>query len=148
MRVEEVMSRSLKCITPDTTLAEAASIMRELDVGVLPVGHAGNPTGMLTDRDIVIRAIAENKDPANTLASEVITPRVCTVYADQDVEQASELMSREQVRRLLVLDRQRTPVGVISLGDLTRGSADGSAQVAMEGVNRPGQASERRATHP
>ena len=103
---------------------------------------------MLTDRDIVIRAVAENKDPANTCAGDVITPRICTIYADDDVEDASQLMSTEQVRRLLVLDRQQTPVGILSIGDLARASADGSVQTAMDGVARPGQASERRATHP
>jgi CBS domain-containing protein len=137
MRVEEAMSKNLTCISPGTTLAQAAAIMRERDVGVLPVRDGENPVGMLTDRDIVVRAVADNKNPSNVCAGDVITPHICTIYADQDVDDASVLMSREQVRRLLVLDRQEAPVGILSLGDLTRASADQSAQVAMEGVTRP-----------
>lgn len=137
MRVEQAMSKSLTCISPATTLAEAAAIMRELDVGVLPVGGDGHPVGMLTDRDIVVRAIADSKNPVSVRVGDVITPRVCTIYVDQDVADASEIMSQEQVRRLLVLDRNETPVGILSLGDLSRASADEPAQVAMEGVTRP-----------
>jgi CBS domain-containing protein len=137
MRVEEAMSKNLTCISTGTTLAQAAAIMRERDVGVLPVRDDGQPVGMITDRDIVVRAVADSKNPVNTCVGDVITPHICTIYADQDVDDASELMSREQVRRLLVLDRQDSPVGILSLGDLTRASADQSAQVAMEGVTRP-----------
>jgi CBS domain-containing protein len=147
MQVHQVMTPHVKCIGPSTTLDQAAAIMRELDVGALPVGD-GNPTGILTDRDIVVRAVADGRDPVQTRARDIITPRVCSIYQDQNIEDASELMSKERIRRVLVLDRQQRPVGILSLGDLSRASAEGSAQVALEGVTRPGQATERRATHP
>lgn len=148
MQVQQFMTKTVEFVSPTTTLAEAATLMRELDVGVLPVGDGGRATGMLTDRDIVVRAIAENRDPAQTRVGEVVTPRVCTVYADQDVEDAANLMSREQVRRLLVIDRDQRPVGIVSLGDLSRGQAGDAAEVALDGITQPEHVSERKMSHP
>ena len=112
--------------------------MRDQDLGALPVADAGRAIGMLTDRDIVVRAIAEAKDPAQTRVREVITPRLTTIFADRDVREAADLMAKDQVRRLLVIDHQQMPVGILSLGDIARSNAvaDSGAQ-ALQGVSEP-----------
>jgi CBS domain-containing protein len=138
MQVQEVMSRGVKVIDSTATLLEAAEMMRDQDVGALPVGDAGRPTGMLTDRDIVVRALAENKDPAQTRVREIITPRLATIYEDQDVSEAAALMAKEQVRRLLVLDHNKAPVGILSLGDIGKNdSTPSTGAKALRGVSEP-----------
>lgn len=134
MKIHELMTRSLKTIGAEATLVEAAQMMRELDVGLLPVSDGTRAVGMLTDRDIVVRAVAKGNDPARTCVREAITPHVCTIFADQDVSDAGEVMANEQVRRLLVVDRDHVAVGVLTLGDLIRGAAAAAAETALEGV--------------
>lgn len=156
MQVRELMTKTVKLIDETATLQEAAEMMRDNDIGILPVAEAGRPIGMVTDRDIVVRALAENKDPAETRVREIITPRLCTVYEDIDVTQAAELMAREQVRRLLVLDHDQLPVGIVSLGDLATAQADGSsapatadAALALKGVSQPERSpSTFKSSHP
>lgn len=133
MQVQELMTKNVKMIEPATTLIEAAEIMRNEDVGALPVGTDKRVTGIITDRDIVVRALADYKDPAQVTAGEVMTPRLTTIYADQDVNEAAELMAKDQVRRLLVLDREQDPVGVLSLGDIAQTKTSAEAR-ALEGV--------------
>jgi CBS domain-containing protein len=136
MQVHEVMSKNLKTIDSSASLIEAAELMRSADVGALPVAEGGRPIGMLTDRDIVVRAVAELKDPANTTVREVITPRLSTIYADRDVNEAAELMAKDQVRRLLVIDHHQAPVGIVSLGDLALSQgAPGAGARALKGVS-------------
>ncbi len=127
VQVQQLMSKNIKMIDPSATLVQAAEIMRDNDVGALPVGDGERPIGMLTDRDIVVRALAEYKDPAQTTVREVITPRLSTIQADKDVSEAAELMAKDQVRRLLVLDHMQAPVGIISLGDIGRSQLASSA---------------------
>lgn len=135
MQVQELMTKSVKMIEPSTTLVEAAEIMRDEDTGALPVGTDRRPTGILTDRDIVVRALADYKDPAQVTAGEVMTPRLSTVYVDQDVREAAELMAKDQVRRLVVLDHNQDPVGVLSLGDLAQSQfATSAGAQALQGV--------------
>jgi CBS domain-containing protein len=138
MQVQELMSRNVQMIESSATLQEAAEMMRTSEVGALPVAEGGRPIGMLTDRDIVVRAIAELKDPTQTLVREVITPRLSIVYADQDVREAAELMAKDQIRRLLVVDAQQAPIGILSLGDIGRSTAasDAGAQ-ALQGISEP-----------
>lgn len=148
MQISELMTRTVATIDAAATLSEAAEIMRDLDVGILPVGDRGTPTGMLTDRDIVIRAVADNKDPAQTLVREIITPRVCSIYADQEAEAAAELMAKEQVRRLLVIDHEQRPVGILSLGDLSRHASDGEVVTAAHGVSKQETGHKGKNSHP
>lgn len=145
MQVQEIMTKNVRVIDSSTTLVEAAEIMRDEDVGALPVGDGGRPIGMLTDRDIVVRALAEYKDPAQTLVREVITPRLTTIYADRDVSEAAELMAKDQVRRLLVIDHRQAPVGILSLGDIGRNQyASQAGAHALGGVSDDTQHSWRR----
>lgn len=118
MHVSQVMSTTIHSIGPDSTLAEAARLMADHDIGILPVVTSKEPLGMLTDRDIVVRAVAEGRDPSQTQVRDVMTLGVATVADYQNAEDAARLMSEQQVRRVLVVDRDNCCVGIVSLGDL------------------------------
>jgi CBS domain-containing protein len=137
MQVHELMTKNVKVIDSTATLLEAAEMMRDADIGALPVADAGRPIGMVTDRDIVVRALAEYKDPAQTPVRDVITPRLSTIYADRDISEAAALMAKEQVRRLLVLDHHQAPVGILSLGDIGRSESGSLGARALQGVSAP-----------
>jgi CBS domain-containing protein len=111
-------------ISPEATLQEAASKMREIDSGVMPVGENDRLVGMLTDRDITVRATADGKDPGATKVHEVMTPEVAYFFEDDDVRAAATKMERHQIRRLIVLNRDKRLVGIISLGDLAVDTGD------------------------
>ncbi len=118
MRVGEVMSRSVEWIGPDATLQEAAEMMKSLDVGPLPVCENDRLVGIITDRDITVRATAEGKAPADTSIRDVMTPGIHYCFEDSTVGDAARLMEEWKVRRLVVIDSTRQMVGIVSLGDL------------------------------
>jgi CBS domain-containing protein len=118
MQVAEIMTRDPEVVTSDFILKDAALKMRELDVGMLPIRNEDRLVGMLTDRDITVRATAEGRDPSNTKVSEVMTPEVVYCFEDQDVSEAAKLMQEKQIRRLPILNRQKRLVGIVSLGDV------------------------------
>jgi CBS domain-containing protein len=119
MIVQDIMSGGAECTQPTTTLREAARRMRDLDVGSLPVcGEGDRLVGMITDRDIAIRAVAEGDDADMTFVKNVMTPGIIYCYEDQEIQEAAGLMEKHQVRRLVVLNRDKRLVGIISLGDL------------------------------
>src|SRR5919108_1234187 len=118
MQVAEIMTRDPEVITSDFILKDAALKMRELDVGMLPIRNDDRLVGMLTDRDITVRATAEGRDPANTKVSDVMTPEVVYCFEDQDVSEAAKLMQKKQIRRLPILNRQKRLVGIVSLADV------------------------------
>ena len=117
-RLRDVMTPGVEVIHPHATVAEAAAKMRTLDVGVIPVCDGDRLVGMLTDRDIVIRTIAEQRDPKQTTVTEAMTPHVAYCFEDEEVQKAGMLMVEKQIRRLVVLDRDKRLVGIVSLGDL------------------------------
>ena len=117
-RVNEVMTRGVEVIQPSTTVDEAAERMKVLDVGALPVCDGNRLQGMLTDRDIVVRVIAEHRNPEAVRAHDVMSAGVAYCYEDQTVEDVARLMEEKQIRRLPVLDRENEMVGIVSLGDL------------------------------
>jgi CBS domain-containing protein len=133
------MTHGTECIRPDTTVQDAAQKMRDLDVGVLPIcGDDDRLVGMLTDRDITVRAVAEGLDPWTTKARDVMTPSIIYVFDDQDVTEAGRLMRENQVRRLIVLNRQKRLVGILSLGDLAVDTGDDElAGMTLEAVSEP-----------
>lgn len=118
MRISEVMTCDVELITPDATLQEAARMMADEDVGFLPVSDHDRMVGMITDRDIAIRAVAKGRDPKKTKVRDVMTERVLYCFDDEDADKAAESMSRQQIRRLPIVDRNKRLVGVISLGDM------------------------------
>ena len=105
MQLKDVMTRGVEVARPDETLMEAAQKMRALDVGPLPVADGIEIVGMLTDRDITVRATAEGLDPKSATVEEVMTPEVVFCYEDDDVKDAAKLMAENQLRRLIVLNR-------------------------------------------
>lgn len=118
MKIAQVMTRGVDLTDPDSTLQEAAMTMAEDDVGFLPVGENDRLVGMITDRDIAVRAVAAGRDPKTTRVRDVMTERVLYCFEGEDVEAAAESMSRELIRRLPIVNRKKRLVGVLSLGDI------------------------------
>jgi CBS domain-containing protein len=139
MMVRDIMTKGVECTQPTATLREAARMMKELNVGPLPVcGDNDRLVGMITDRDIAIRAVAEGDDPDATPVSAVMTPKIISCYEDQDVSEAARLMEKNQVRRLVVLNRDKRLVGIVSLGDLAVESQDEQlAGHTLEAISEP-----------
>ena len=120
MQVKEVMSREVMSVGPEATLFEVAELMRDEDIGSVLVTHGNDLLGMVTDRDIVIRAVAEHRDIRSAKASEIMTPAVFCCTEDAPIEDVIEEMAGEQVRRVPVLNGSHHVVGVVSLGDLSQ----------------------------
>jgi CBS domain-containing protein len=144
MWVREVMTPHVEVIHPDATLREAAQKMKSLDVGPIPVCDGDRLQGMLTDRDITVRATAEGRDPNSTRVRDVMTPDVVYCFEDQDVQDAARLMEERQLRRLVVLNRDKRLVGIVSLGDLAVQTDDeelGGEELSetLSGVSMPSQ---------
>lgn len=138
-RVADVMDRELRVANPDDTVQQAARMMRDSDTGVLPVGEGDRLVGMLTDRDVAVRLIAEGRDPARTKVREVMTPDVRYVYEDQNLDDVANNMAEQQVRRLPVVNRAKRLVGVVSLSDIAGNGRQASlAGRALGGITREG----------
>lgn len=117
MKIREIMTTDIEVAEPDDTLDDIAMMMRNLDVGAIPIVEEGELIGLVTDRDIVVRCIADGKDPSDTAVDEIITGDLQTIEPDQDVEQARRMMAAKQIRRLPVVEDGKL-VGMISIGDL------------------------------
>ncbi len=137
MKVQQIMTRDVECIQPDRTLQEAASRMKALDVGALPVCGNNRLEGMITDRDIVVRAIAEGHDPRQEKVSDAMTRELACCAEDQDIEEAARLMNAKQIRRLAVINGNRQLVGILALADLAVGS--GSPRLTGQTLERISQ---------
>jgi CBS domain-containing protein len=137
MKVSEAMTRDVRVASPDQTLREVARIMADLDTGVVPVGENDRLVGMITDRDIAIRGVAEGRGP-DTTVRDVMTPDVRTCFEDEDVQDVARTMAQNQVRRLPVLSRDKRLVGIISLGDVAVMQGPDAASAALGGVSEPG----------
>lgn len=118
MQVSEIMTEHVQGIAPDTTVRDAAELMKQLDVGVLPVLDGGKPAGVITDRDIVLRSVAEGEDADGVRVGAIMSPASVTCRHSDDVAQVAQTMERCQVRRVLVLDDQGAVAGIVSLGDI------------------------------
>ena len=132
MQLKEMMTKGAKTIGADAVVVEAAKQMRESDVGALPVVQDGSLCGIVTDRDITIRATASGRDPNKTAVKDVMTSEVFTCPAGSDVGEAIRLMEEKQVRRIVVTDTNNHPVGVVSLGDIALNA--GSERIAAEAL--------------
>jgi CBS domain-containing protein len=118
MKIQEIMTPKVKIARPNESLQCAARAMRSLNVGALPVCDGERLVGMVTDRDITVRAVAEGTDPTHAPVSESMTPDVVYCFQDQDAHEVERMMQEKQIRRLPVLDRAKQLVGIVSLGDL------------------------------
>lgn len=138
-RVSDVMTRDVRIADPDDTVQQAARVMREEDVGVLPVGEGDRLVGMVTDRDLAVRLAAEGRDPARTKVRDVMTKDVRYVFEDEEIGHVAENMADQQVRRLPVVNRSKRVVGVVSLSDVAReGRFRSRAGAALGGIAQPG----------
>lgn len=141
MQVKFIMTLTVECVGPETSLQEAAQRMRSLDVGPLPVcSDDGRLAGMITDRDIVVRSTAEGLDPQVALVKDVMSEAVIYCFEDQDVDEAVRLMEDHRIRRLPVLDRERRLVGIVSLGDLAVRANKAQATEVLREVSDPSAA--------
>ena len=118
MNVNEIMSKCFAVIPDQASIREAAEMMHEFDVGVLPVTRTGKLVGILTDRDIVVRGIASGCDSNQTRITEVMSPEVITCHAGDSIDKAIDIMSAHRVRRLVVLNLEQEIAGIVSTDDL------------------------------
>ena len=142
MQAREIMSKDPRCVTPDASVREAARLMKDEDVGVLPVVEADGKdkrlVGMVTDRDIAIRAVAEGRTGDEARVRDIMSGQVKHIAEDDNVEEVADLMAELQVRRLPVVNRERRVVGIVSLGDIAREKKPRTAGEALQGISRPG----------
>ncbi len=129
VQVREIMHRNVQKINTDIILAEAAKKMRDLEIGCLLVLDQEKLVGILTDRDIVCRAIAEDLNPVATKVTDVMSKDVAVCYDNLDVEDAAQIMGQRKIRRLPVLDSNKNLVGIITLSDLASGSTERTGAV-------------------
>ena len=120
MKVREIMTTNVECVAPDTGVRELASKMKTLDVGFIPVCEKDRLSGTVTDRDIVIRAIAEGKAIDSCKARDIMTQDVFWCFEDQNVKDVAKLMREKGVRRMLILNADKRLVGVVSIGDISK----------------------------
>ena len=138
MKIHEIMTHEACCVGPEDSLVQAAGVMRQLDVGAVPVCDHDKLSGMLTDRDIAVRAVADALDPRETRVREVMTPGIVYVFDDDDVDDALRIMEENQVRRLPVMSRDKRLVGMVSLGDVSVRASAGLSGEALREVSQPG----------
>ena len=119
MNIEHAMHKGAEWIAPDTPVSKIASLMKKSDVGSLPVGENDRLIGMVTDRDLAIRALADGKDISKLTARDVMTKGIIYCRTDQSLEDAVHLMEEKKIRRLPVIDKDKRLVGMLSLGDIS-----------------------------
>lgn len=136
MRVSEAMTRDVQVARPEDTIQSAARRMAQIDAGSLPVCDGETLQGMITDRDIVVRALAEGRS-FDTPVSEVMTAEVQYAYADDDLDEAADRMAEAQIRRLPVIDKDRRLVGILALGDMTGKLRDKTTGQTLEDISQP-----------
>src|SRR5215510_447364 len=120
MRIREIMTTNVECVSPDTSVLDLAQKMKTLDVGFLATCENDRLVGTLTDRDIVIRGIASERDISSITAREIMTHDVFWCYEDDDLKDVAEKMREKDVRRMLILNRDKRLVGVVSIGDIAK----------------------------
>ena len=138
MQIQQIMTQGVEFVEGDTPIINAAELMRDEDIGFLPVCENDRIVGTVTDRDITIRAVAQGFDPRTATVREVMTQEVFYCYADEDVEHAGKVMQENEVRRMLILNRQKRLAGVISLGDIAK--AAGEKELAGETLGQIAEA--------
>jgi len=138
MKVKEIMTKEVEVIHPDDTLQIAAQKMANRDIGFLPVLEADQLVGVITDRDLVLRGVAQGLNSTAMLGRELMTSPVIYCFEDQDVKDAVKLMEESQIRRLVILSRsEKRPVGVVSLGDLALNSKPDTSAEVLQKVSEP-----------
>lgn len=137
MQVNAAMTRDVRVANPNHSIREAAAMMADLDAGIIPVGEYDRLVGMITDRDIAVRAVAQGKGP-DTRIGDVMSAEVKYCFEDDDIDDVMTNLGDIQVRRLPVLNRDKRLVGILSLGDIAVSMEDGSAGSVLAEICRPG----------
>jgi CBS domain-containing protein len=138
MKIRDILTKDPHVIRPDAMICEAARMMKESDIGMLPVCDGRSLVGSVTDRDLAIRGVAGGCDPLSTKVSEVMTPNVFWCYDDQEIEEAAQLMEEKQIRRLPIVNREKRLVGIVSLGDFAlRSQNERLTEEVLECVSEP-----------
>lgn len=145
MLVRDAMTRDVRIMNPDQTIGEAARVMADADIGVVPVGENDRLVGMLTDRDIAVRAVAQRKSP-DTKIRAVMSREIKYCFDDEDLEHVARNMGDLQVRRLPVMNREKRLVGIVSLGDIALTHEPDVAGEGLAGVSEPGGQHNQQAT--
>jgi len=135
MQVKDVMNPKVEFVGPETCLTDIATKMRDLDLGALPIEDGDDLIGIITDRDIAMRVIANGKDPDATPVRDVMSTDMIWCFDDQDVEDAAHLMEAKKVRRLPVLDHEKKLVGILALSDISRKASHELSGEVIEAVN-------------
>ena len=139
MRVSEAMTREVRVASPGQSIRDVARMMAESDAGAMPVGDNDRLVGMITDRDIAIRAVAQGKGPDTPVRDVMSTEQVLYCYEDEELDHVAKNMSQQQVRRLPVVNREKRLVGIVSLGNIAQAESR-AASKAVKGVTKPGGA--------
>lgn len=135
MQVKEVMHRGVEWVTPDTPVPEVAKKMRDLDIGAIPVCEKDRLIGMVTDRDITCRAVANGRDVSSLTAREVMTEGIVYCRDTEDLDDAMHIMEDKQIRRMPAIDENHKMVGMLSLGDLSHGASQQLAGEVLTAVS-------------
>lgn len=138
MNVSDCMTREVTVVSPNDTVQEAARMMAQIDAGILPVAENDRLVGMITDRDIAIRAVAAGKDPSQCRVRDAMTTEVRYCFEDEPISEVADNMAELQVRRLPVVSREKRLVGIVSLCDIAREHEARHAGEALQGIARPG----------
>jgi CBS domain-containing protein len=139
MRVSEAMTREVRVATPGQTIRDVAKVMAEIDAGSMPVGENDRLVGMITDRDIAIRGVAQGKGPDTPVREVMSDSKVLYCFEDDDLNDVAKNMGSEQVRRLPVVNKDKRLVGIVSIGNIAQNESK-SAGKAVKGVTKPGGA--------
>jgi CBS domain-containing protein len=132
MKLIGIMTNNVECVSPDTPVTQLAGKMKTLDVGFIPVCENDRLVGTVTDRDIVLRAVAENRDISACNARDIMSRDIFYCFEDEDVKDAAKKMREKEVRRMLILDRQKRLAGVVSIGDISKVDEKVSGQTLHE----------------
>ncbi|OHB61085.1 MAG: hypothetical protein A2Y12_13835 [Planctomycetes bacterium GWF2_42_9] len=136
MKVSEIMSSPLETVSSEATITNAAEKMKAFDIGVLPVMKEDEVVGIITDRDIVVRCVAESLDPQRTQVKKAMTTDIFSCSEDMELEEAAELMEEKQVHRLLVLGEDGSVTGILTVGDIARKTADQEDHLVHEVIEK------------
>jgi CBS domain-containing protein len=136
MKVREIMTPDPELIDPNASIREAAKRMKNEDIGALPIGENDRLIGMVTDRDIAMRGVAEDRAPETTTVRDVMSEKIYYCFEDDDIEDAARCMAENQVRRLPILNRDKRLTGIVSLADLAQ-TGEECERIALEGVSEP-----------
>lgn len=146
MKVSKIMTRDVRMLHPDHTIREAAALMSEVDSGALPVGENDRLVGMITDRDIVIRAVAEGRS-VNTKVDAIMSREMLYCFDTDEIDEVARNMGKARVRRLAVLNRDKRLVGIVSLGDIARNDDAANIGQTVTRVSTPGGKHDQTTAH-